>query len=530
MNDNINNNFENENENIRDNNTETNITPEPEREQEAERETELAEEADAAEETKASSVEQDDTANTPPQRAGSYGQQFYGNGQYGQNQPYQTPNNPPQYNNAPYGQGYSNNSQGYMPYSSFGGQTKPEAPKEPSKHKKKGVAIAFSVIAVTLVIAVGTIIGVTVQKTKKVESQKDNTQLVLTENDGAKNDNNTNGGMTPADVYNKVHESSVGIVVYSGTYQKAVGEGTGVVMGLSGDKKGSYIITCAHVINTANAKIVVQTVDGTQYEGEVVGIDTKTDIGLVYVNSTKLKAAEFADTESLSVGENVYAIGNPGGTQFFGSFTDGMISAIGRPINSPVGYEVQCIQHTAAINPGNSGGALVNSKGQVIGINSSKIASTQYEGMGFAVPMSTVKEIVDQLIKNGKVVNRPVLGVTISPVTSNQTYAILAQSNELPSGSVIVSSIMNGSDMATKGVKSGDMIIAVNGEELETYDDLLNAVEDASVGDIVKLTICRVDSSYKISKFDVNVKLVSDADVSEEKKEQTQTIPFPFGQ
>ena len=441
-------------------------------------------------------------------------------GNIGDNQRYASPH-------IQYGGAYNNGQ--YSAYTPNG--FKPEAPKTPSRNKKKGMLIAGITVIVVLVIALIAVIGVAVSKSIQLNDRKDNTKLELNESTDNTPSANVNSGdaLTAKEVHDKVYKSSVGLLVYSGTHQRAAGEGSGIVMGKSGDGKGSYIITCAHVIDTPNARVVVQTHDGTQYEAKIIGADKKTDVGLVYVNTTDLVPAEFASVESLSVGDYVYAIGNPGGMQFFGSFTNGMISAIGRPVNSPVGYEVQCIQHTAAINPGNSGGALVNAKGQVIGINSSKIASAEYEGMGFAVPSSTVKEIVDQLIENGKVINRPVLGIKFAPVMANQTYSIIAQSNDLPAGSIIVSSVMNGSDMQKKGIKSGDIIIAANGKDLDTYDDLLKLVENGKVGDSIKLTICKVDASYKITKTDVDVLLVSDSAVSEPREESTSKIPFPFG-
>lgn len=387
-------------------------------------------------------------------------------------------------------------------------------------------------------ISVGIIVGTLVAGGKNNNTNiGDDTQLNLMEGIIDNNDEVVNSGekLSAKQIYKKVHESSVGILVYSSNQQRVYSEGTGIVMSASGDKTVTYIITCAHVIDAKNPKIIVQTADGTQYDGFVVGLDAKTDIGVVRVNSTDLKPADFADSSNVEVGDTVYAIGNPGGMQFFGSFTNGMVSAIGRPVDSPVGYEVACIQHTAPINPGNSGGALVNEYGQVIGINSSKIASTDYEGMGFAVPSATVKEIVDELIKNGVVTNRPVLGVNVALSSQSQVYSIIVKVNNLPTGSVIIDTIMDGSDLKNKGVKAGDMIIKVNGKDMETQDVLLDAIEESKVGDTITLTICRVDSEYNISTFDIDVKLVDDSSVSESEAETPEYdfdygFSFPFGE
>lgn len=431
----------------------------------------------------------------------------------------------PQYT---YNYNNNNNQQSqYMPYGNYGYNPNAQQQQKKSKGKKKGCLTTVLILFAVLVVAIGVIISAfTGDDDKKNNVQSgDDTQMNVVEPPLSAEDVNSAG-----DVYKRVKDSSVGILVYTRNQQSVYSEGTGVVMGLNGDKTATYIVTCAHVIEANNPQIIVQTADGTQYDAVIVGTDAKTDIGLLRVNTTDLQPAEFASTDNIQVGDTVYAIGNPGGTQFFGSFTNGMVSAIGRPIDSPVGYEVACIQHTAAINPGNSGGALVNEYGQVIGINSSKIASTEYEGMGFSVPTSTVKEIVDELIKNGYVSNRPVLGVNFMPATQNQTYSIIVKANKLPAGSIIISSIMNGSDLLNTEVKEGDMIIAVNGKELDTYEVLLEVIENGKVGDVITLTICRVDSNYNISTFDVNVKLVEDSSTSQQQEETTDNgFYFPFG-
>ena len=426
---------------------------------------------------------------------------------------------------------YGNANQ-YTQYGNYTPYSRPEAEKKPSKGKKKGVIVALSLLGVSFVVAVVVFcasIFMGEPTTKEPTTEGEKTQLNFAETPDDNEEINTENGMSANAIYKKVHESSVGVIVYSGNRQQVSAEGTGVVMGVNGDQTGSYIITCAHVIDIANARIVVQTADGTQYDAKLVGMDSKTDIGVIYVANTTLKAAEFADSEAIEVGDTIYAIGNPGGMQFFGSFTNGIVSAIGRPVDSLVGYEVACIQHTAAINPGNSGGALVNSYGQIVGINSSKIASTDFEGMGFAVPSVTVKEIVDQLIKEGRVTNRPALGITFMTSTQSQMHAIIVKTNDLPAGSIVIDTIMNGSDLQGKNIKEGDMIIGVNGRDLDDYNIILEIIEDGKVGDVLTLKICRIDSDYKISTFDVQVKLVEDSSLSEPVEEETQTFPFPFG-
>ena len=206
-----------------------------------------------------------------------------------------------------------------------------------------------------------------------------------------------------------------------------------------------------------------------------------------------------------------------------------MVSAISRPVNSEIGYEMLCIQHTAAINPGNSGGALVNAYGQIVGINSSKIASTSYEGMGFAVPSTTVKEVFDEIVQNGYVTNRAKLGINYFPASSNQMYSMIVGANHLPSGTVVIQSVNADSALVNTDVQSGDMITKANGKDLDNVNVLADMIEESSVGDEITLTICRVDTknNYSISEFEVTVQLVEDkGSTSEEATQNSYYNPF----
>ncbi len=318
------------------------------------------------------------------------------------------------------------------------------------------------------------------------------------------------GKMTAEQVYNEVKDINVGILVYS--QNQKVGEGSGIIVGESTDNTYTYILTAAHVIADQGVSIQIQFNDESEIAATVVGLDEKTDIGVLKIKKTGLKAATFGNSSKLSVGQTVYAIGNPGGTEFFGSFTSGMISAIDRPVpTTNSSYDLPCIQHNAAINPGNSGGALVNEYGQVIGLNSSKISSTEYEGMGFAVPSETMLEIYNELIKNGYVSNRPMLGITYYSVASDYQTSMIAYKNGLPYGSVVIATLSNSSDLINHGIKAGDIITAVNGEKLDSTDTLLEAIESGKVGDKLTLTICRISSTGAIeTTFDATIKLVED--------------------
>lgn len=400
-----------------------------------------------------------------------------------------------------------------------------------SRHKKKGLAIFFAVIGVCLV---GAVVAAALALSKDGNAPQkigeENAPSATIQESPTASNTNAGGELTAKGVYEKVKESSVGILVYSSSaYSNTAlaGEGSGVIIGEDPSGTYTYIVTCAHVINDGGT-VKVQLFDETQYDATVVGYDSRTDIGVLRIRATGLTAAELGNSDNLSVGETVYAIGNPGGVAFAGSFTNGMVSAISRPVNSEIGYEMLCIQHTAAINPGNSGGALVNAYGQVVGINSSKIASTSYEGMGFAVPSVTVKEVFDEIVKNGYVTNRAKLGINYFPASSNQMYSMIVGANHLPSGTAVIQSISSDSALINTGVQSGDMIIKANGKELDSADVLAKMIEEASVGDEITLTICRVDTknNYTVSEFDVTVKLVEDKGATEPVTQNSYYNPF----
>lgn len=318
------------------------------------------------------------------------------------------------------------------------------------------------------------------------------------------------GTMTPEQIYETAKEINVGVIVYS--QNEKSGEGSGIIVGADENKEYTYILTAAHVISDQGASVQIQFNDESELDAEIVGYDTKTDIGVLRVKKTGFKAATFGNSDKLNVGQKVYAIGNPGGTVFFGSFTDGIISAIDRPVeSSSSAYDLPCIQHNAAINPGNSGGALLNEYGQVIGLNSSKIASTEYEGMGFSVPSNTLIEIYKEITENGYVTNRPMLGITYYSVASDYTYSAIAWKNNLPYGSIVIASITENSDLANNGIKVGDIITAVNGEALNTTDTLLELIESGNVGDTLTLSVTRLNSAGSIStQFNAKVKLIED--------------------
>ena len=454
-------------------------------------------------------------------------------------QPTPQPVQPPvtAYNSAPVNQNPINptpiiqqpQAQPYQPQPVY----KPATPPKQKKQKTSAGKVAF-ILIICVCIEVATIMvgfGFTGKKATNSQNAASNGEFaadaVMEDSPVSYSKYSGKGPMTAEQVYKEVKDINVGIIVYS--QKQKVGEGSGIIVGESKDKKATYVITAAHVIANSGETVQVQFNDGSETDATVVGVDEKTDVGVLKINKTGLKKATFGNSTKLSVGQTVYAIGNPGGSEFFGSFTSGTISAIDRPVpTTNSSYDLPCIQHDAAINPGNSGGALVNEYGQIIGLNSSKISSTDYEGMGFAVPSQTVLEVYNEIIKNGYVSNRPMLGITYFPVSTDYNYSAIAWKNNLPYGSIVIATISSSSDIANHGIREGDIITAVNGKKLENTDILLEAIEKGKVGDKIELTVCRLNNSGKIEKtFKAKIALVEDK--GDNKVPETTTQPTdPF--
>lgn len=454
------------------------------------------------------------------------------------NQPYNTQQNQNPYAQMPYNMG--NNQYSNVPrYPNTVYQNPAPAPK---KKKNTGRNVFVALVCACIVIA-SVAIGVSVtndtadNKIKTEQGDKGSDKANKNNGSGAAaktedspitfSEYSGKGSMTPEQIYEEAKEINVGVIVYS--QNQKVGEGSGIIVGEDKEKKNTYIITAAHVIADQGVNVQIQTHDGKEYDAHIVGFDNKTDIGVLRVEKTGFKAATFGNSDKLNVGQKVYAIGNPGGTVFFGSFTNGIISAIDRPIaSSTSAYDLPCIQHNAAINPGNSGGSLLNEYGQVIGLNSSKITDTDYEGMGFSVPSNTMLKIYNDIVENGYVTNRPMLGISYYAVASDYTYSAIAWKNNLPYGSIVIAAMTEDSDLAKQGIKVGDIITGVNGKALDSTDILLEVIEDSKVGDTLTLSVCRLNNSGAVSnKFDAKVKLIEDKGETATPEQQPQTTdPF----
>lgn len=406
-----------------------------------------------------------------------------------------------------------------------------DANGNPIKPKKNKTAMVIAIIAAVCVIAAIIGIAVSVSKgtdgsSKETTTSSSSSGVQIQDNTGDVASTDGEGNYTVAGIAQNCIDSCVGITVYtesspysyfygygsssgsssgSSDEQTVSGEGSGIIMLEEGGY--TYIMTCAHVISDGSSFKVTLN-NGDEYDAAMVGYDNQTDIGVLRINATGLQVAEFADSDSAVVGEQVVAIGCPGGLEFMNSVTSGYISAVARPVSSSIGYDQECIQTDAAINPGNSGGALFNMQGQVIGVNSSKIASTEYEGMGFAVPSNTAVETANSLIKVGYVEGRAQIGITYTNIEnySNAT-AILSALDELgysdANGTMVINEVNSESDLAGKDIREYDMIVAVNGETLTSSDIMTSTLADAKPGDTIKLTIARIENN-KINTFEVD--------------------------
>ncbi len=297
--------------------------------------------------------------------------------------------------------------------------------------------------------------------------------------------------------YKKVAESTIGVVCYEkGFTGKPASQGTGIVI-----TKDGYIATNSHVIGDSRTAYNVQVVtnDGTTYEAKVIGYDSRTDLAVLKVNANNLTPAEFCDSSLVEVGIDVIAVGNPGGMDFQNSLTRGVVSALNRELG--LSAQVTYIQTDAAINPGNSGGPLSNMYGQVIGITTAKISSESVEGMGFAIPSRTVKEIVDDLMTQGYVNGRVRLGISGQAVSSS-----MQQYYNLPKG-ILVGEISEGGPCDNTDLKVNDIITKIDDDEITDFSDVYAILGEHKPGDKVVLTIYRRETG---KTFEITITLMAD--------------------
>ncbi len=295
------------------------------------------------------------------------------------------------------------------------------------------------------------------------------------------------GGLSLQDIYSKAIPSVVSISCLSAS---GASSGTGVIVSSDG-----YIVTNCHVVENAS-QISVKTTDQKAMTATVVGLDETSDLAVLYVQAAELIPAEFGDSSALRVGDTVAAIGDPLGAELRGTMTDGIVSAINRDITTD-GRTMTLIQTNAALNAGNSGGPLLNCYGQVIGINTMKIgdymSDAGVEGLGFAIPSTTVKEIVDQLLSQGYVSGRPSLGLSGYTLSSfDQTIY------RLPKG-VFITQVDPESDAAAKGIVAGDILLGIDNTRTVNIDTVKMILHSLRVGDSVSLRLYRSGREISLS-------------------------------
>ena len=294
------------------------------------------------------------------------------------------------------------------------------------------------------------------------------------------------GGMSLQDIYVRNIVSVVSIVC---NQSGSSSTGTGVILSENG-----YIVTNAHVVENA-VSVSVQLTDDRQFYAEIVGADDVTDLAVLRIETENLIPAEFGESASLRVGDTVVAIGDPLGVEFRGTYTNGIVSAINRDVELD-GRTMTLIQTNAALNSGNSGGPLINCYGQVIGINTMKIGaftdSAGVEGLGFAIPSTTVKDVVEQLVSQGYVSGRPTLGLQGEALSSFYQHYY-----RLPAG-VYITHVEHGSDAHRVGIEEGDLLLSIGGTRVTSYDELRSAILNYAVGDMVEVVIYRGGQQYLV--------------------------------
>ena len=298
------------------------------------------------------------------------------------------------------------------------------------------------------------------------------------------------------ELYAACADSIVGITAYPED-QDGYYWGTGVIA----DEAG-LIVTNAHVIEgCASAEVTLY--NNESYEALLVGADAVSDLALLKIDCSGLPAASFGDISSLSVGDPVAAIGNPLSEEFRSTLTNGIISAIDRGMDYN-GHTMSLLQTNAAINQGNSGGALFNMYGQVVGITNMKMMSyfSSIEGIGFAIPSSTVKAVVDQLAENGEVRGRPSIGITVGAIPQEAV-----ENYELPEG-LYISAVAENSDAAAQGIREGDILLAIEGQSVSTTEEVAAIRDTKGVGDSLRFTIWRQGET-----FEVDVRLMDTNDI-----------------
>ncbi len=393
------------------------------------------------------------------------------------------------------------------------------------RRKGSSIGLKFFCIAVALMLLVtGSALGGYLYGKGLLNSVNTNDLYKKIELDLASKPKDTDQ-YTAAQVYEQLNKSIVGICIYNENGEMS--QASGVVYTEDG-----YIVTNDHIYAKVSApKFKIYAYDGTEYNAVYVSGDVVSDLAVLKITDGEgFAPAVFGDSNELFCGEHVVALGRPSGASDYTTVTSGIISLTARRVSNNSNYSARLIQTDSAINPGSSGGALVNMYGQVIGITSSKLASSNYDNIGFAIPTTTMKRVVTQLIKDGKVTDRAKLGITYTELNS-----VTAEISGAPAVGIYVATVSSDSDLYGK-VAEGDIITKINGKEITSDDIVLDIVEDCRAGDTVTITV--VDEDGGETEYDVklgaNVSQSSYSKVLESKEESNDssggTFDFPYGE
>lgn len=401
------------------------------------------------------------------------------------------------YSGGAYEQKSAEPEHGFYPNGQYSQANYGYKPPKPKKQKKGGHGAATIAVACLLAAVIGAVSGVTAVKL----TSKNTDSTTLTSSSGISGSNvNINVDETAESVVEavaqKVTPSVVGIRTttsvrsFFGGNSSSTGEGSGVVYSSDG-----YIITNYHVISSAvtnksdsKIEVFLDSVNSKSYEATVVGYNISTDLAVIKIDATGLTPISIADSDNLKVGQYVITVGNPGGLEFMDSVAYGVISGLNRVVSTD--SDVKLIQTNAAINPGNSGGALVNTKGELVGITSSKIVSEEFEGMGFAIPANTVSTICKNIIDKQND-PEPYIGITVS---EKYTASVLKYYG-YPAGAVVLS-VAEGSPADNSGIAKGDIITEFNGKEIDEYTKLEEYINECQPGKKVSAKIYRSGRYY----------------------------------
>ncbi len=361
-------------------------------------------------------------------------------------------------------------------------------PKREPKYVTKGALVLCMILTMLVSSVLGAFLGTrlgAVGQTSDGRSARNDSELSsLSLGDG------TGSEMTISDIIDNNADSVVEILVsgtarnYFGQMQLTEGAGSGVIV-----REDGYIVTNYHVIQGAN-KVQVTLHNGETYPAAIVGGDNEQDIAIIKVNAKGLKAATIGDSSTVSVGDTAVAIGNPLG-QLGGTATAGIISALDRTLEIE-GRTLTLMQTDAAINGGNSGGGLFNSKGELIGIVDAKSSGVGIEGLAFAIPINAVSEEINDIIENGTVNTRPVVGITISDVTEET-----AQYYQLESAGVYIAQV-TGENAQKAGFQVQDRIVSFEGEAIESSKQFIAAVKKHKAGETVTIVVSRSGQEIEI--------------------------------